>query len=106
MFKLYIQLDKDFSSNMTILWPNLARFNNLLVIVNISMFFLSGLVAQGYYYTFYSLGCLMIVALLHLLPVLYIRKLWYYLLCLTVEFTGLYFLLASVIYWVRTSNGT
>lgn len=32
-------------------WSHLSRFNNLLVIMNISMFFLTGLVARGYYYT-------------------------------------------------------
>lgn len=35
-------------------WSNLSRLNNLLVIVNISMFFLTGLVAKGHFYTCYS----------------------------------------------------
>ena len=39
-------------------WSNLGRLNNLLAIMNISMFFLTGLVTKGYYYAFYALICL------------------------------------------------
>ena len=51
----YKKLENAFDADHVNFWSNLNRFNNLLVIVNISMFFLSGLVAKGYYYTFYSL---------------------------------------------------
>jgi hypothetical protein len=44
-------------------WSNLSRINNLLVIMNISLFFLTGLVANGYFYTCYSLACLGAVGL-------------------------------------------
>ena len=44
-----------FVNDHVLLWGNLSRLNGLLIILNISMFFLTGLVAQGYYYTFYSL---------------------------------------------------
>ncbi len=47
----------------------------------------------------------MIVALLLMLPVPFLKKLWYYLLCLAIECFGLYFLLASIVYWVRTGGG-
>lgn len=36
-------------------WSHLGRFTNLLIILNISLFFLTELVTrQNYYYTFYS----------------------------------------------------
>lgn len=44
-----------FTGNYVLFWTNLSRLNSLLVILNISMFFMTGLVNQGYYYTFYSL---------------------------------------------------
>jgi hypothetical protein len=66
------------------------------------MFFLTGLVAQGYFYTFFSIGCFGIVAVLTILPVSFIGRFWYYLLNLLIELVGLYFLLASIVYWVNT----
>lgn len=37
-------------------WSHLGRFTNLLIILNISLFFLTELVTrQNYYYTFYPL---------------------------------------------------
>ena len=39
-------------------WSNLSRINNLVVIMNISMFFLTRLVTRGYFYTCFSLVCL------------------------------------------------
>ncbi len=104
MIKLYTQLEESYRNNRSILWPNLGRLNNLLVIVNISMFFLSGLVAKGYFYTFFSLSCLAVVAILLLLPLPYLERLWYYLLCLILEITALYFLIASIVYWVNTGG--
>ncbi len=104
MKKLYTCLEQSYQNNRTILWPNLGRLNNLLVIVNISMFFLSGLVAKGYFYTFFSLACLAVVAILLILPLPSLGRLWYYLLCLFLEFTALYFLIASIVYWVNTGG--
>ena len=86
-------------------WSNLSRINNLLVIMNISMFFLTGLVAKGYFYTCYSLIFLGIVGMGVLVPTTLIRHLWYYWLFLVVELSGLYFLAASVVYWVKHSSG-
>jgi hypothetical protein len=51
----YEKLNIAFELDHVIFWINLSRLNNLLVIMNISMFFLTGLVAKGYFYTFYSL---------------------------------------------------
>jgi hypothetical protein len=85
-------------------WSHLSRFNNLLVIMNISMFFLTGLVTKGYYYTFYSLICLGVVGMGVLVPTRLIRRLWYYWIFLSVQLSGLYFLVASMIYWVKNSS--
>jgi hypothetical protein len=57
-----------FVSDHAVLWANLTRLNNLLVIMNISLFFLTGLVAQGYFYTFISLACLGAVSVAAIVP--------------------------------------
>ena len=98
---MYYKLDKAYREHMVIFWANLTRLNNLLIILNISMFFLSGLVSRGYFYTFYSIGCFSIVAILTVLPFSLISRLWYYLLNFLVEMVGIYFLVSSVVYWVR-----
>ena len=76
-----------------------------MVIVNISMFFLTGLVAKGYFFTFYSLICLGVVGVAALVPTLLIRRLWYYWIFLIVEFIGLYYLVASIVYWIQNGSG-
>jgi len=73
-----------------------------MIVLNISMFFLSGLVSRGYYYTFYSIGCCLLVAVLSIIPMTFVNRLWFYLVCLLIEFAAIYFLSASVIYWVHT----
>jgi len=101
---MYFKIDESFKNYMVTLWANLSRLNNLLIILNITMFFLSGLVAQGYFYTFYSISCFACVAILIILPVPFIGRLWFYLLNLLIEFVGIYFLIASIIYWVRAGG--
>jgi hypothetical protein len=96
--------ENSFDANHANFWSHLSRFNNLLVIMNISMFFLTGLVTRGYYYTFYSLICLGVVGMGILVPTRLIRRLWYYWLFLGVELSGLYYLVASMIYWVKNSS--
>lgn len=96
------RIETAFESHKVIFWANLTRLNNLLIILNITLFFLTGLVAQGYTYTFISIGCFAIVAILTILPVPFINRLWFYLFNLTIELIGIYFLVASIIYWVRT----
>jgi hypothetical protein len=94
-----------FDADHILYWSTLSRQNNLVVIMNISMFFLTGLVTQGYYYTFYSLVCAGAVAVGILVPTTLTRRLWYFWLFLIVEFLGIYFLAASVIYWVNHVPG-
>ena len=100
-FAIYYRLDESFRNNMVILWANFSRLNNLLIILNISIFFLSGLVSKGYFYTFYSISCFSVVAFITILPVNFISRLWFYLLNLLIEIVGIYFLVASIVYWVR-----
>lgn len=95
------ELSDAFDADHVNFWSNLSRLNNLMVIMNISMFFLTGLVAKGYFYTCYSLLCSGVVGVGILVPTTLIRRLWYYWTFLIVEFLGLYFLVASVIYWVE-----
>lgn len=90
-----------FKANHVNFWSHLSRFNNLLVIMNISMFFLTGLVAKGYYYTFYSLICLGIVGMGVLVPTTLIHRLWYYWTFFGIELLGLYYLVTSMIFWVK-----
>ncbi len=99
---IYKTCETDLKNNLVIFWSNLARVNNLLVIMNISMFFLTGLIAQGYYFTFISLTCLGVVGVGVLIPTPLIKSLWYYLVFLFIELFGLYFLVISIVYWVRT----
>ena len=97
----YAALEKMFEADHVNFWSNLCRLNNLMVIVNISMFFLTGLVTQGYFFTFYSLLCLGVVGVGILVPTRLIRRLWYYWSFLLIEFAGLYYLVASVVFWVK-----
>ena len=47
---------KQFERHYALLWTNLSRLNGLMIIANLSLFFLTRLVIEkGYYYTFYSL---------------------------------------------------
>lgn len=93
-----------FHRDHVLFWSNLNRLNNLLMIVNICMFFLTGLVAQGYFYTCYSLVCLGIVGIGAIVPTRLVQRLWYYWIFLMVELLGLYFLVASVLYWVENGS--
>jgi len=98
---MYSKLEESYRNYLVVYWANLSRLNNLLIIINISMFFLTGLVSKGYFYTFYSIGCFSIVAILTIIPSPQLSRLWFYLFNLVVEFVGIYFLVASVVYWVR-----
>jgi hypothetical protein len=86
-------------------WSSLSRLNNLLIILNISLFFLTELVTkENYYFTFYSLLFLGLVSLGTLLPFGLLNRLWYYLIFLTLECFGIYFFTTSVWYWIVTSK--
>lgn len=101
----YHCLQRLFGAQQSMYWSNLSRLNNLLVIVNISMFFLTGLVAKGYFYTFYSLICLGFVGVVAIVPTQLAGRLWYYWTFMLFEVLGLYFLVASVLYWVKNGPG-
>jgi len=96
----YSNIEMSYEKYMVIYWASISRINNLMIILNIRMFFLSGLVSRGYYYTFYSIGCCFLVAILAVIPLPVINRLWFYLVNLMMEFVGIYFLTASIIYWV------
>jgi len=95
-----------FMGNHALYWSNLSRLNNLLVIVNISMLFLTDLVARGYYYTFYSLALLGTVGVGAIVPTRLIQRLWYYWIFLLAELAGIYYLAASILYWVANGSGS
>jgi hypothetical protein len=101
----FSRMESAFDADHVNFWSNLSRLNNLMVIMNISMFFLTGLVIKGYFYTFYSLICLGVVGVGILIPTMQIRRLWYYWIFLIIEFLGLYYLVASVTYWVGNGSG-
>ena len=103
---LYQRLERRFASHADTHWAHLSRFNNLLIILNISMFFLTDLVTRhGYYYTYYSLLFLLLAALGPLIGFGLLGRLWYYSMFVLSEFAGSYFLVASAWYWVKTNSG-
>ena len=97
------KLSQSFDENRVIYWSNLARTNNLFIILNISLFFVTELVTrEGYYYTYYSLCFLGAVSLGCLVPMPWVRRLGYYLVFLAMECGAAYFLCVSIWYWVVT----
>jgi hypothetical protein len=103
----YRQLENLFTSHADSHWAHLSRFNNLLIILNISLFFLTDLVIrQGYYDTYYSLLFLLLTAMGPLIGFGLLNRLWYYLIFVLSETAGSYFLVVSAWYWVRTNSGS
>ena len=102
--KLEAHLQHDFKSNYVTYWNNLSRLTNMLIISNFSLFFLTELVTRDrYYYTHLSLGSLFIVHIALILPLGLLDRIWYYRLCLLLEFGSLYFFVVSIWYWVVTN---
>jgi len=98
-------LQTHFEKYHNIYWMNLSRFTALLIILNISLFFVTELVTrQGYYYTYFSLLALLVVEFALLVPVGLVDKLWYYGICLVAEIIALYFLVSSVWFWVAMTK--
>lgn len=94
-----------FERDATIYWANLSRLTNLLIVLNITLFFLTGLVTEhGYYYTFYSLTGLGLVELALLVPHGRCSRLWFYLACLAVLAVAVWFLVVSGWYWIVTTR--
>lgn len=85
-------------------WAHLSRLTNFLVILNISLFFATGLIKMGYYYTVYSVVCLSFSALGMLVPTPLVRRLWYYLMFVLADLMALYFLVVSIVHWIRMSS--
>ena len=106
MINCYHRIEKQFASHAGCHWAHLSRLNNLLIILNISMFFLTDLVIrQGYYYTYYSLCFLLLTAVGPLIGFGLLTRLWYYSAFVLSEIAGSYFLVASAWYWVKTNSG-
>ncbi len=106
MFKSIIdKANEGFVRDSMNLWASLSRLNNLLIILNISLFFLTELVTkENYYFTLYSLLFLGLVSLGLLLPLGLLNRFWYYLILLSFEFFGIYFFVTSAWYWVVTNK--
>lgn len=102
---LYRHLSDTFAEHAAIYWTGLSHLNTLLVVANISLFFATRLVIdEGYYYTFYSLICLIVVAAGILFPLGLVARLWYYLIFLFFESVAVWFIVVSVWYWVRVNR--
>ena len=98
------RLQNDFTGNYVTYWNNLSRLTNMLIISNFSLFFLTELVTRDrYYYTHLSLGFLFIVHVALILPLGLLHRLWFYCLCLLLEFISIYFFVVSIWYWVVTN---
>ena len=101
MIRIIKKLNDSFERQRVIYWSNLSRTTNLLIILNISLFFVTELVTKkGYYYTYYSLLFLAFVKFGLLVPLGLLNRLWYYCIFLLCEAVAIYFLVSSVWYWV------
>ena len=99
------KLNDSFERQMVIYWSNLSRTTNLLILLNISLFFVTELVTKsGYYYTYYSLSLLLIVKAGLLIPLGLLNRLWYYCIYLVIELAAIYFLVSSIWFWVVTNK--
>ena len=89
-----------FHQQHAILWPALSRTANLLVILNVSLFFLTGAVTrQGYRFPVYSLALLAVATLFILMPLGLHHRLWFYLSVLFLYVVSGWLLGASIVYW-------
>ncbi|MGH9381029.1 MAG: hypothetical protein ACRD2Z_10520 [Thermoanaerobaculia bacterium] len=99
---LRARLDDHFARQQAIYWANLARTAGLLAILNVTLFFVTGLVThQGYWFTYISLAALGGIYFLMLVPLGLTERLGTYLACLVLLAISGYFLIASVVHWVR-----
>ena len=104
MIKLKILNQKIYEENINTYWSAISRVANFLMATNIAIFVTSKLIFEGYYFTFISLGCLVLVHLMSLFPTVCFKKLWYYKIALGLFIIALYFFIASVIYWLQNTN--
>ncbi len=100
--RIWNRCDRCFQDQNSILWPHLSRTINLLVILNISLFFLTGAVTrQGYYFPLISLCLLALANFLILLPLGLQARLPFYFLVMSLCLVAAWFLGASILYWLK-----
>jgi hypothetical protein len=86
-----------YEAHKNMCWMNLSRSAALLIILNISLYFVTELVTwQGYWDTYFSLSALLAVEFALLVPLGLVGKLWYDGISLVAVGIALYFLIASV----------
>ena len=99
------KIAQEFANDHVVYWNHLSRVTGLLIVSNVSLFFLTELVIrQHYFYTFFSLLCYGVVEMGILLPLGLLRRLSYYLGLIVIELIGTYYLVVSVWYWVTTNR--
>ncbi len=103
--RFWQKCENAFLQQHAILWAALSRTGNVLIMVNVSLFFLTGQVTDGgYRFPVYSLGLLAVATLMILLPLGWHDRLWYYLVILCVQAGSGWLLGASVVYWLNHSS--
>jgi len=95
---------QDFAAHYGTYWANLARLNNLVIVLNISLFFVTELVTQGYYYTYFSLALTGVVYLGLVIPLGRTGKVGYYFFYVLSELGAIYFVVVSIWYWITTNK--
>ncbi|MDP3851708.1 MAG: hypothetical protein Q8Q59_14480 [Luteolibacter sp.] len=94
-----------FREQHIVLWPALSRSVNLLAILNVSLFFLTGAVRTGgYWFPLVSLALLALASLLILLPLGFHDRLGYYLLNVALCVAAGWLLGASIVYWLNRAS--
>lgn len=94
--------DRCFHEQNIFLWPHLSRAIGLMVVLNTSLFFLTGAVTHGgYYYPIIALVLLAIAKLLILLPLGFQARLPFYMIVLALWIAAAWLLGASLIHWLR-----
>lgn len=94
-----------FRQQHAVLWPALSRTINLLAILNVSLFFLTGAVrSDGYWFPLVSLALLALAGLLILLPLGFHDRLSYYLLNVALCVAAGWLLGASIVYWLNRAS--
>ncbi|MEQ2005365.1 MAG: hypothetical protein ABMA26_01105 [Limisphaerales bacterium] len=100
--RIWNRCEACFLEQNSILWPHLSRTINLLVIVNVSLFFLTGAVTrQGYYFPLIALCLLAAANFLILLPLGLQARLPFYSLVMILCLLAAWFLGASILYWLK-----
>jgi hypothetical protein len=100
--RVWGRCERCFQEQSVYLWPHLSRAVNLMVMLNISLFFLTGAVTnRGYYYPVISLCLLAAAALLILLPLGFQDRLPFYLMVLGFCLLSGWFLGSSIYHWLK-----